>query len=135
VAYSKKISKCPQNFGRMAFPFTVHDGGSYVNAWDHAENSETGLVIPLLPMFHNNRLPAQQGHFLLNCNYELDFETSLRGMMRGEVQGWIHRITFPNTIRKQLLQYLFQYNIHPASLYPDLDGLARFITVKETLTR
>ena len=108
----------PDRFGKMAFPPAFHDDES------------TGLIASFLPQFHASRLSSQQGCFLLNCNYRTTFESSLAEMMRGEDSAWLYRIVFPQKLRVECLQRLMSFNIHHASLFPDLEGLAKFLTLK-----
>jgi hypothetical protein len=93
----------------------------------------TGLVVDILPQFHVSRLSSQQGCFLLNCNRFMRFEDSLLEMMTGFSSRWLVRITFPRSLRIECLKRLMHFNIHPATLFPDLDGLARFISLKTKL--
>jgi hypothetical protein len=109
----------PERFDKMAFPHAFL-------------GSARGLVVHLLPSFQNTRLSAQQGTFLFSCNYNQTFEESLHAMMQEETDEWLHKIVFPRTklLRLEVLSQLAQFNVQPASLYPDLDGLARFLTLK-----
>jgi hypothetical protein len=110
----------PEHFKRMAFPPAFLD-------------DLAGLVVPILPRFHVSRLSSQQGCFLLNCNYGITFQDSLADMMKGVNTTWLYKIRFPITLRPECLKRLMHFNIHPASLYPDLDGLAKFLTMKNEL--
>jgi len=89
-----------------------------------------GLVALLLPKFQVSRLSSQQGCFLLNCNFLVTFEESLATMMKAEATPWLYCIRFRSSLREECVRRLMHFNIHPASLYPDLDGLAKFITLK-----
>lgn len=97
-----------------------------------AFNDSTGLVAPTLPRFHVSRLSSQQGCFLFNANPLIEFEESLAYMMKGQT-GWLSCITFPSGLRTECLKRLMHMNIHPASLFPDLEGLGRFLTLKNEL--
>src|ERR1017187_9526406 len=92
-----------------------------------------GLVAPFLPNYHVARLSFQQGLFLVNCNWGMTFENSLADMMKVETRDWLQRINFPWSIRTDCLRQLMQLNIHPATLFPDLEGLARILTLKDEL--
>lgn len=65
----------------------------------------------------------------------MSFEPSLAGMMSNmEIKpGWLLRFDFSKNLRKEILRRLMHMNIHPASLFPDLEGLARFLTLKDSL--
>jgi len=114
------VFESPERFNRIAFPHAF-------------EGTSTGLVIPILPRFRASRLSSQQGCFLLNCNYLATFEESVAAMMKDVSSDWLYRIVFPSSLRIECLKRLMHFNIHPASLYPDLEGLAKFLTLKNTL--
>jgi len=95
-------------------------------------NNSTGLVAPTLPRFHALRLSSQQGCFLFNANPLIKFEESLAYMMNVQT-GWLSCITFPSGLRTECLKRLMHMNIHPASLFPDLGGLGRFLALKNEL--
>ncbi len=54
-------------------------------------------------------------------------------MMSEETGAWLLKITFPQTLRPIILRRLMHLNIHPATLFPDLEGLAEFINLKDEL--
>jgi FRG domain len=95
--------------------------------------TNTGLAVPILPQFQVSRLSSQQGCFLFNCNAFMRFEDSLLEMMTGMPSRWLVRIRFPRQLRDEVLRRLMHFNVHPATLFPDLDGLAGFIRLKNTL--
>ncbi len=112
----------PDNFSRLAF-------GGYFSA--ATSPTSEGLVIPVLPQFHNLRLSSQQGCFLFNCTPHLTFEDALAEMMEtSKTTSWLFRLDFTKALRTEVLKQLMQMNIHPATLFPDLDGLARFLALK-----
>jgi hypothetical protein len=92
-----------------------------------------GLVVPILPKFHVSRLSSQQGCFLVNCNHPIRFEDSLAEMMKSVTSDWLYKILVPQSLRSECLKRLMHFNIHPVSLYPDLEGLGKFITLKNEL--
>ena len=112
----------PANFSTLAFgPYFV-------------PNSPQGLVISIVPQFHVSRLSSQQGCFLFNCNPWISFEESLAEMMTTtKLPIWLFRLDFPKDLRTSVLKRLMQMNIHPATLFPDLEGLARFLALKNML--
>ena len=95
--------------------------------------SVIGLVVPILPQFQVSRLSSQQGCFLFNCNAFMRFEDSLVEMMTGVSLRWFVRIAFPRSLRAECLKRLMHFNIHPVTLFPDLDGLAGFVRLKNRL--
>lgn len=114
----KKVG--PEHLGTIAFP-------------DAFEHDSFGLIAPMLPSFHVSRLASQQGYFLINCNYRMTLEESLADMMKDESGAWLFRITFSQQMRETCLRRLMHWNVHPATLFPDLEGLARFINLKNKL--
>ena len=111
-----------------ADPFNTLAFGPYF-----VPGTETGLVVQILPQYQVSRLSAQQGCFLFNCNAYKRFEDSLLEMMSGVPCRWLIKITFPRGLRDECLKRLMHFNIHPATLFPDLDGLAKFVRLKSTL--
>jgi hypothetical protein len=63
----------------------------------------------------------------------MTFEESLADMMKEEVGAWLFRITFSQQMRETCLKRLMHFNVRPATLFPDLEGLARFINLKNEL--
>ena len=99
-------------------------------AFDGVDRRE-GLVAHFLPRLPNARMASHQGTFLINCNHRVQFQDSLRSMMgNGAEDEWIKKWVFPYSLRPQILEYLFRLNIHPLSLFPDLDGLGRLVALK-----
>lgn len=121
-AYGGLHGRRAEDFKSIAFP----------PAFERSCSSD-GLVAPLLPGFHVSRLSSQQGCFLINCNYQMAFEESLADMMKDEKRAWLFKITFPQSLRVVILKRLMHFNIHPATLFPDLEGLAKFISLKNEL--
>jgi hypothetical protein len=93
----------------------------------------SGLVMPAMPSWENARLSAQQGLFLLNASISMSFRDSLFHMMEG-VQDWCHRLLIPTNLNGEIQRYLVsRMNLHEFSLFPDMDGLARFLVQKVEL--
>lgn len=94
--------------------------------------NRNGLVVSALPTVESQRLSSQQGVFLFNGAENITFLGSLEKMMEGS-QGWCRRLRFdPETIPEAEAR-LLQMNIHPLSLFPDLEGLAGFVREKVRL--
>jgi len=119
--YGRVSGRDPEDFKNIALPPAFSRGPS------------PGLVATMLPSFHVSRLSSQQGCFLVNCNYRMAFEESLAGMMSEATGAWLFKIVFPQTLRAVILRRLMHFNIHPATLFPDLEGLAAFINLKDEL--
>lgn len=92
----------------------------------------SGLVVSALAPLESQRLSNQQGVFLLSGAQELTFLESLEEMMSGS-DKWCRRIRFDEQLVNEAEDRLFQMNIHPLSLFPDLEGLAAFVRQKTRL--
>lgn len=90
------------------------------------------LVRLCTPGFESQRISSQQGCFLYNCNLAESFEASLNGMM-GSDDGWAYKFLIPRSSREEFLRKLLWMNVHAVSLFPDLDGLSRFLKMKSEL--
>jgi hypothetical protein len=115
------VLESQEHFNKLAF-------GPYFLPGDNE-----GLVVRVLPQLQISRLSSQQGCFLFNCNSNIRFEESLQQMMAGVTRRWLVRIRFSRRERVEYLKRLMLFNIHPGTLFPDLDGLARFIRLKNKL--
>ncbi len=91
--------------------------------------NRSGCVCAIPPPAFNSRLASQQGLFLINCADTLLFRNSLAKMMEG-CSGWWKRFKIPGHMFQEIEERLLQMNIHEQSLFPDLEGLARFIGQK-----
>lgn len=91
--------------------------------------NRSGCVCAIPPPAFNPRLANQQGLFLINCAERLLFRNSLAKMMEGR-SGWWKRFKIPCRKFQEIEKGLLQMNIHEQSLFPDLEGLARFIGQK-----
>jgi hypothetical protein len=96
-------------------------------------DSSLRWIMPVLPTFQIPRLSSQQGCFLWNCQADGGFEDSLSAMMNGVASGWLWRVTFPTRLCEEFLRRLMILNVHPVTLFPDLDGLANFVNLKSKL--
>jgi hypothetical protein len=98
---------------------------------DPNPHRKTGLVAELPPRRSNPRMAFQQGAFLINCNHQLKFEESLREMMKGTASElWVRKFVFPHSLGREMRQNLYEANVHPFTLFPDLDGLGKLLKLK-----
>jgi hypothetical protein len=51
-------------------------------------------------------------------------------MMGPTLSPWARKLVFPWKLRIQIWRYLYGLNIHPFTLFPDLEGLARLVRQK-----
>jgi hypothetical protein len=100
-------------------------------------------VVTADPKRVNERMAAQQGHFLMQLDVESSFEENLAAACglksmpeptqyrKGDTVSFtdgtpsIMKYVLPNSIRYQALKDLRFMNITAASLYPGIDGFAR----------
>ncbi len=97
-----------------------------------ATKNKESLVRICTPGFESQRMSSQQGCFLYNCNLTESFQDGLVGMVGGD-RGWAYRFLIPQSTRDEFLKKLLWMNVHDVSLFPDLDGLGRFLKMKADL--
>ena len=93
-------------------------------------HSRKRMVVPVHPRTHNDRLAAQQGTFLCIGDPDASFGENLLGCMSDTVvkdQSVLYRLVVDKSAAPEILARLSTMNIHQASLFPDLQGYARFI--------
>jgi hypothetical protein len=98
----------------------------------HATELGKPLVRLVTPSFETQRISAQQGCFLYNCDLNRGLEESLAEMMNSN-HGWALKFMIPKAQRETFLKRLMWMNIHDLSLFPDLEGLSRFLSAKSKL--
>lgn len=103
-----------------------HDGDSAVYAFRSNKYISTEkrkkpfaetTVGRFIPRHVTRRITAQTGMFTIHPDPRSDFRSDSR----------ITCIIIKNNFRKLLKDMLYQYGIHRASLFPDLDGLSKHI--------
>ena len=100
---------------------------------EDSQYKDEGLVAELPPRWANSRMAFQQGTFLINCNHTLSFTKSLERMMSSASRSpdlWVRKVVFPWPLREQIWRFLYDRNIHPFTLFPDLEGLAQLLKLK-----
>ena len=103
-----------------------HDGDSVVYAFTHNTfiNTDKNLdpflwrsVSKFIPKHITPRITAQVGLFTIHPDPRKPLESK-------DIERWV----IPNDSRHELKGTLYRYGVHRASLFPDLDGLAKHIT-------
>ncbi len=97
---------------------------------EHLIHSSKAMLVPVHPHSHNERLSAQQGTFLCVGNPDLPLYTNLLTCMPNmevKTQSVLHKLVIDHKVAIDILGRLTTMNIHSASLFPDLQGYARFI--------
>lgn len=98
-----------------------HEGDSLLYAYQSKISVDTlecpspfqiDRVWKFIPRHINPRIVAQTGLFTVHPNPKAAFEDAS-----------VHRFVIKHDARRKLKRVLYQYGIHSASLFPDLDGL------------
>ena len=90
------------------------------------------VIVRIEPSMTSDRMAAQQGLLLAKGIPEATFSQMLISMMsHPEVvnRPVVRRLEVDKSLRTEVLQRLRDMNIHSASLFPGLDGFARFLKV------
>lgn len=77
-------------------------------------------VVVFEPAHHSSRIPAQSAIFTVHPFLK-------GGMSRPKWGGQLLKIKIPPRARVEIRRTLFRFGIHHSSLFPDLDGAAKYI--------
>lgn len=94
--------------------------------------TEKPVIISIDPHHADQRMAAQQGFFLCKLIGQATFNQMLMSMMihpETPEQPVVRKFELSGRGRIDLLKRLRAMNIHRASLFPDLDGFCRFLTL------
>ncbi|MBK7872476.1 MAG: FRG domain-containing protein [Saprospiraceae bacterium] len=114
-------------------------GSIFLSEWYIEEDFKfPSAVLPIAPYYAHPRLTIQQGVYLAQSRLFKDdevmlvpFEDALRDTMEGEFDArWIQKFYLPSKLRPQMLRELNAMNINDATLFPGLDGFAKFLAKK-----
>lgn len=104
--------------------------GSTMEAADYTNHllreTEQPVIVRINPKMSNPRLFAQQGIFLCKLHHQASFGQVLMTMMMYPEtmdRPVIRKLEIGSSLRIKFLKHLRAMNIHPASLFPGLDGL------------
>jgi hypothetical protein len=81
-------------------------------------------VFPLDPWKPDPRQSAQQAMFLCMGNVALSFAENIAAQSSPRRKG-LYRVVLPARLREEVVEQLSRMNVTAATLFPDLDGLAR----------
>jgi hypothetical protein len=93
---------------------------------------EKPVIVKIDPQHSDQRMAAQQGFFLCKLIGEATFNQMLMTMMTHPDtpdQPVVRKLEVSGRNRIEFLKRLRAMNIHRASLFPDLDGFCRFLTL------
>ncbi|MFN7117713.1 MAG: FRG domain-containing protein [Saprospiraceae bacterium] len=116
--------------------------GIFLSEWFEDEAFKfPSVVLPIMPYYNNPRLMIQQGVFLSQTRLFkedgvtlLPFEDALRETLGQEFDpSWILKCVIPTEYRLDILRELNAMNINDATLFPGLDGFARYLAKKVSM--
>ena len=96
------------------------------------ERLEKPIIVSIDPQHGDERMAAQQGFFLCKLIGQASFNQMLMSMMihpDTPDQPVVRKLEISGKNRIGFLKRLREMNIHRASLFPDLDGLCRFLAL------
>jgi hypothetical protein len=94
----------------------VHKVSKRINIDNEPDPFDVGKVNMFVPSHITRRIIAQGGLFTVHPNPETAFNPPN-----------VNKLIVAGSARKQIKRDLWQYGIHRASLFPDLDGLCRHL--------
>lgn len=113
--------------------------GIFLSEWyDENEYKFPSTVMPIAPYYTHPSLTIQQGIYLAQTRLfkddtasQVSFEEALIDTMNGEFDArWIKKFCLPSKLRPQMLRELNAMNINDATLFPGLDGFAKYLAKK-----
>lgn len=81
-------------------------------------------VVKLNAFRYNQRLAVQQGTFLIPTEVKRSFDDNITATLATTGRSALWKVTLPMTARPTILRELYRMNMHAASLFPGIDGLA-----------
>jgi hypothetical protein len=102
----------------------------YINRMLFKPNNPA-VIVPVNPVRMNDRMTAQQGHFLCNLSHGESFDVTLFTMLRTSRTRTpaVKKLIVEQEQRIEMLKELRRMNLHSASLFPGLDGFARSLAI------
>ncbi len=94
----------------------VYDNNESIDTKRFTDPFAVTEVIPFYPPHMTVRIPAQSAVFTIHPKPDVPFEDSK-----------ITKLIIPMALKAEFKLILYNYGIHAGSLFPDLDGQARFI--------
>jgi hypothetical protein len=84
-------------------------------------------AVPLRPARMNERLTIQQGLFICPTSLLVPFETNVMGSLAFAREPKLYKFIISSQHRLTILRELERMNINEATLFPGLDGFARYL--------
>ncbi|EML0278185.1 FRG domain-containing protein [Vibrio parahaemolyticus] len=92
---------------------------------DEYELDDVKGILGYQPKAINPRLVSQQGLFTVHCPAHLDLPVAESLFELNETN--VRKFVIPSEQKKKIRQMLDNYGVNEATLFPDLDGLARYV--------
>lgn len=108
--------------------FTTHDQIYREKLKKGSDNRFPNNSIALHPLRNNSRIVAQQGVFTIQGNTLEPLDKEFNGELI--TTGILERIDIEIKYREDVYSFLELSGVHPFSIYPDLEGLAKYISKK-----
>lgn len=111
----------------------------FLSEWyEENEYKFPSAVLPIVPYYTHPRLTIQQGIYFSQTRLfkedavtAISFEEALKDTMDSDFEpSWIKKFCLPSTLRPQMLRELNAMNINDATLFPGLDGFAKYLAKK-----
>jgi hypothetical protein len=99
----------------------VYKNGEYLNTKNIIDPHDHVSVNKFAPRHVTPRITAQAGLFTIHPNPKIPFE-----------EEDIDKLIIKKIFRKDLKRILSKYGVHRATLFPCIDGIANYITWKNT---
>ena len=111
-----------------AVVFALQAGKKVSEAFiESADPLQINMPLKYLPTSQTPRIVAQEGLFTVQPRVAVPLSEQLRPDWR------LDRLVIPARLKADFLYQLFRQGIHRASLFPDIDGLARHIRWQHTV--
>ncbi len=99
------------------------------------KKEKSHVVYAVNPYYLNERLSIQRGVLICPSSIDISWGKNLESMLKKESNGkchlWRIRIEWKEVeVHREILRRLFDMNISQASLFPDLDGLAKSLRIR-----
>jgi hypothetical protein len=127
AVFIKPLWEATHRFPQRKKPLTTYD--LYLRNPDAYETFYIGNKVPFVtpgePFVMNKRLIAQSGTFLIPGVLDLPIEEILSKYHRGPDEIVVKFVLKTRSLRDEAMKALYSMNITNATLFPDIDGLAR----------
>ncbi|HEX4958486.1 MAG TPA: FRG domain-containing protein [Lacibacter sp.] len=107
--------------GNSYSEFMLYENNGKIIPWDKP--------VALYPLRKAERLSTQSGYFTIHGNDSRPIETIV-----GKRQGLLYRVHIPKNAISGAVSFLESAGINQFSLFPDLDGLSKYLNKKYFLT-